>query len=73
MFTATFEKTVVGDTCNSKLQLYTISGYRLGIQKANSDHLLHRGKAKGYFKSFGQQRTLVPTRIIIRNMKKILT
>jgi len=28
VFNATFEKTVFGDTCNSKLQLYTISGYR---------------------------------------------
>ena len=58
---------------DSKLPLHERIGNRLGIQKANSDHLLHRGKAKGYFKSFGQQRTLVPTRIIIRNMKKILT
>ena len=45
----------------------------LGIQKANSDHLLNRGKAKGHFISFGQQRTLVPTRVIVRTMKKIVT
>jgi len=47
-------------------------GKRLGIQKANSDHLLHRGKAKGYFVSFGQQRTLVPTRKVVNTMKESL-
>ena len=57
----------------SKIPLHERIGKRLGIQKANSDHLLHRGKAKGYFMSFGQQRTLVPTRVIVRTMKKIVT
>jgi len=57
---------------DSKLPLHERIGNRLGIQKANSDHLLHRGKAKGYFKSFGQQRTLVPTRKIVNNMKEVL-
>jgi len=57
----------------SKIPLHERIGKRLGIQKANSDHLLHRGKAKGYFISFGQQRTLVPTRVIVRTMKKIVT
>ena len=56
----------------SKVPLHERIGKRLGIQKANSDHLLHRGKAKGYFKSFGQQRTLVPTRKIVNKMKELL-
>ena len=56
----------------SKVPLHERIGKRLGIQKANSDHLLHRGKAKGYFMSFGQQRTLVPTRKIVNKMKKAL-
>ena len=56
----------------SKIPLHERIGKKLGIQKANSDHLLHRGKAKGYFKSFGQQRTLVPTRKIVNKMKETL-
>ena len=56
----------------SKIPLHERIGKRLGIQKANSDHLLHRGKAKGYFISFGQQRTLVPTRKIVNKMKETL-
>ena len=56
----------------SSIPLHERIGKRLGIQKANSDHLLHRGKTKGYFVSFGQQRTLVPTRKVVNTMKESL-